>query len=783
MTDPFFENIAVIGAGTMGSGIAAQIANAGYNVLLLDLRADEGASKIPAAMALDRLIASDPPQLMHKRNVERITPGTIDQDFFKLANCDWVIEAVVERLDIKKSLYKRLNEVISPNCIVSSNTSTIPIRLLVEDMPVSFQQRFAITHYFNPVRYMRLLELVRGAETNNKVLNRLADFNDRSLGKGVVRCADTPGFLGNRVGVFALQVGIDEAISCGLSIEDADALMGRPMGIPKTGVFGLYDLIGIDLMVDVVKSLGNILPDGDAFHAVGNENKIISSMVRNGFTGDKGKGGFYKLDSNDVRLKLQLSGHKGDDMPPYAIANKKLPELAIIAAKASAQQQEPLSLILEGRTPHAQFCRRVLGRVLAYAASLIPDVTETPQDIDDAMKLGFNWQRGPFELIDAIGHSKMLELMREAGIGVPNILEVDKPFYQVDGSALTVRHADKKYKPFSLPPGVIRFQMKRRTMTPILENEAASLFVLNGFAEGVNDLRLVEFHSKANALTDASMEIVAAAAEDHGSGIIIHNDAQHFSAGVDLNAFRYYIETNDWDGIDAFLRRFQEAVYKLKYTPVPVIGAPSGLAAGGGFEVLAHCDKLVVHSNSGMGLVEAAVGVVPSGGGIKETYLRWFNATKSWEDAAWKAWMNLGYGATASSPELSAKLQYFLQGRDETVMNRDRLLTRAITLIGQMQDSYKAPKKPIFRLADETLHEKMSSFMDAGIDRGDFMPHDKTVAMTIAEVMLNDLGQNGDADESMLYARERQAFIKLAKTASTYQRISSMLDDGSPIRN
>ena len=787
MNNPLFKNIAVIGAGTMGSGIAAQIANAGHNVLLLDLDARDGASKIPSAAALDRLIASDPPQLMHKSYVERISPGTINHDFAKLADCDWIIEAVVERIDVKKDLYKRLNEIIREDCIVSSNTSTIPIKLLVEDMPASFQQRFAITHYFNPVRYMRLLELVRGVETTSKVINKLADFNDRSLGKGVVRCEDTPGFLGNRVGVFALQVGIDEAVRCGLTIEDADALMGRPMGIPKTGVFGLYDLIGIDLMSDVVKSLGNILPNDDAFHAVGNENKMITaminSMINNGFTGDKGKGGFYMKSPDGIRMTLQFSGHDSVVLPDYAIADKKIPASAVLAAEASARQQEPLIPILAKNDAHAQFCRRVLGRVLAYAASLIPTVTENPQDIDDAMKLGFNWQRGPFELIDAIGNSKMRELMLEAGVKTPAILEVAKPFYQVDGSALTVRHADAEYKPFSLPPGVIRFQMKRKTMTPILENDAASLFVLNGFAEGVNDLRLIEFHSKANALTDASMEIVAAAAEDHGSGIIIHNDAQHFSAGVDLNAFRNYIEKSDWTGIDVFLQRFQEAVCKLKYTPVPVIGAPSGLAAGGGFEVLAHCDKLVVHTNSVMGLVESGVGVVPGGGGIKETYLRWFDAKQSWEDAAWNTWMNIGYGATGSSPELSAKLKYFLPNRDETVMNRDRLLTRAISLVGQMQDSYMAPKKPILKLADKSLFKKMSNFMQAGVDRGDFMPHDKTVAMTIANVMLNDLDQGNDADEGMLYARERQAFIKLAKTTKTYERISSMLDDGSPVRN
>ncbi len=776
------KKIAVIGAGTMGSGIAAQIANAGNNVLLLDLPAGDSEQQSPAEIAIERLMVSDPPQLMHKKNTSLITSGTIDDDFHKLSECDWIIEAVVERLDIKKALYKRLYETIHADCIVSSNTSTIPISLLVEDMPIDFQQRFAITHYFNPVRYMRLLELVKGQETSNEVINKLADYNDHVLGKGVVRCADTPGFLGNRVGVFALQVGIDEAFKCGLTIEEADALMGRPMGIPKTGVFGLYDLIGLDLMVDVVASLRSILPEGDAFHTVGIENDMITKMILEGYTGDKGKGGFYLTDSNGLRMARPLTG-VGEALANYRIASTSLPKVAANAAEATAKRREPLDAILTGNDACSKFSCRVLARVLAYAANLIPDVTTTPQDIDDAMKLGFNWQRGPFELIDAIGQKRLVDLLRSLDIPIPPVLENDQPFYALSGSSLTVRQADNTYSPINLPKGVIRFHLKRKSLRPIIENNDASLFVLDGFAQGVNDLRLIEFHSKANALTDGSMEIVAAAAKDHGSGIIIHNDAQHFSAGVDLNAFRKFIEASDWDGIDHFLSRFQRAVCALKYTPVPVIGAPSGLAAGGGYEVLAHCDKLVVHTNSVMGLVEAGVGVVPGGGGIKETFLRWQKVKRSWKEAAWQTWMNLGYGLTGSSPQLSARLQYFLEGHDEAIMNRDRLLTRAIELVGEMQDGYVAPNPPVAKLADWKLYEKMDKFMIEGIDRGDFMPHDRTVAMTIAEVMLRANGDPENVDEQALYARERRAFISLAQTRETYARISSMLDYGAAVRN
>ena len=421
-----FENIAVIGAGTMGSGIAAQIANAGLDVLLLDLDARDGEDKTPAEKAIDRLIASDPPQLMHKKNAGQITTGTIDGDFAKLGACDWIIEAVVERLDIKKALYKRLDETILDDCIVSSNTSSIPISLLVKDMPNSFKARFAITHYFNPVRYMRLLELVRGLETSDEVIDRLADFNDRVLGKGVVPCADTPGFLGNRVGVFALQVGIDEAMKCGLSVEEADALMGRPMGIPKTGVFGLYDLIGVDLMSDVVISLASTLPAGDAFHAVSGKNDMIAAMIAEGYTGDKGKGGFYAIGDDEVRMARPLTG-PNTPLADYKIASTTLPNAAIAAANASATRGEPLDAILSGNDKYAQFSKNVLARVLAYAASLIPDVTGTPQDIDDAMKLGFNWQRGPFEMIDAIGALRLRTMLDDLGLAIPPVLTNSEP--------------------------------------------------------------------------------------------------------------------------------------------------------------------------------------------------------------------------------------------------------------------------------------------------------------------------------------------------------------------
>ncbi len=764
-----FSKIAVIGAGTMGSGIAGQIANAGLQVLLLDVPGDVSPNE-RSEQAIERLLNSEPPALVHKKCAKNIIAGNIRDDFDQLADSDWIVEAVVERLDIKQALYQRLYETINSTCVVTSNTSTIPISLLVESMPDDFQQRFAITHYFNPVRYMRLLELVRGEKTQPDVIDKLADFNDRVMGKGVVKCGDTPGFLGNRVGVFALQVGIDAAIKTGIPIEHADALMGRPMGIPKTGVFGLYDLIGIDLMADVVRSLRSILPEGDAFHAVGAENQLINGMIEKGYTGNKGLGGFYHVIDGQRQAKDLATGE-------YRAALSTAPDRAVVAAIAQAEQKEVLTDLIQGNDDAALFCKHVLGRVLGYAASLLGEVTDSPQAIDDAMKLGFNWIRGPFEMIDALGANTVAGLLKELGEPVPAVLSKNTRFYQASGEQLNVTHADGSVNPVNLPEGVVRFHLLKQTLKPIATNRAASLYTID------DDFRLIEFHSKANALTDESMAIVKLAAEDHGKGVLVHNDAQHYSAGVDLNAFLAYIDDKDWSGMDAFLHRFQMAVKALKYAPVPVVGAPSGLSLGGGFEVLMHCDGLVVHNNSVMGLVESGVGVLPSGGGVKETYRRWHAKTGNWEEAAWKAWMNLGYGASGSSPDLSERLAYFNSANDESVINRDRLYTGALTKLKGLTAGYQPPTEPDIHLAGGDSLQRMAEFMDKGIASGDFYPHDKTVAMHIANVMCDSAGQATAVSEDDMYARERENFVKLAQTPETRARIHHVLHVGGALRN
>lgn len=775
-----FQSIAVIGAGTMGSAIAGQIANAGLDVLLLDMPDDGGDNvNARASDAIERLKASDPPALFSKAVATRIAVGNIRDDLARLADADWVIEAVVERLDVKRALYQKLQDVIPEDAVVTSNTSTIPISVLMEGMPENFRRRFAITHYFNPVRYMRLLELVAGDDSDSDVMARLKDMNDRILGKGVVVCRDTPGFLGNRVGVFALQVGLAEAHKHGLSCGLADAVMGRPMGLPKTGIFGLYDLIGVDLMADVVTTLAKILPADDAFHDVGADaNPVaprIAEMLAAGHKGDKSGGGFYRGDKQ--RAVNLMSGAVEDvgglTAPLLVRANAML---------AAAEDPLPLMIAPPENAEDANlvaFARGVLARIFAYAAGLIPQVTHTPQDIDDAMKLGFNWQRGVFEMMDAIGLDAVEAMLVEAGLDVPPVLTAmaGGSFYRPEKDVLLVAQFDgtpvsvPNMAPINLPPNTMRLHQLRRCLTPILRNRAASLYALDG------DVRLVEFHSKANALTDDSMAVVAAAAGDHGRGIIIHNDAQHFSAGVDLSAVLALIRAQDWHGIDGFLIRFQDAVRALRAAPVPVIAAPSGLAIGGGYEVVVHADQVIAHGNSVFGLVEAGVGLVPGGGGVKETMRRWLDACDDAEKAAWETWMQIGYARTGTSPELSARLQYFLPGRDAMEMNRDKLMLRAMAAVETLnQAGYVPPPAPELRLPGCALLKRMEDFMDEGVAKKMFSPHDKTVAMAVARIVVSEDAESAVVDEDAMFARERRAFLQLAKTPETLARIANLME-------
>jgi 3-hydroxyacyl-CoA dehydrogenase len=760
------NKVAVIGAGTMGAGIAGQVANAGVEVWLLDLASEGENVNAVAQRGLERLHNPDSPGLMSKEAESRIHIGNIRDDFDQLADCDWIAEAVVERLDIKQDLYRRIEAITNDQTIVTSNTSTIPISLLTEGMSAAFCERFAITHFFNPVRFMRLLELVRGEQTRQEVMDTLDAFCEQRLGKGVVVCADTPGFLGNRVGVFAIQCALHEAVKLGLSPAEADAIFGRPMGIPKTGVFGLYDLIGIDLMADVAKSLETILPASDDFHQYAQPLALMTTMIANGQTGNKGGKGFYR-DTDNGREVLALATNEYQ-----SLQRLQLP----LALQAEA---EGVGVLLQDQGKYGQFAWRVLSSTLNYAAHLLPEVGHNLVPIDDAMKLGYNWIYGPFELLDQIGVDYFISRMQSEGrTPAPFLLQSQgQSFYSTATGQLASLEYQGEYIPIERTEGVLRFSELRQTLTPINSNAKASWWVFHNAA-------IVEFHSKANALDDLSMTILMDALQQAKvmglDGVVVHNDAQHFSCGVNLVAFRELFEASDWAGMDKFLHDFQQTVVAMRQSDLPVVAACAGMSIGGGFEVVLHADKVICHGNSVMGLVESGVGVVPGGGGCKETLYRWFEKTGDMEKAAWKAFMNLGYGRTASSP-IEATDQAMIRSGDSYLMNRDRILSSAL---GQLKEVVKTPAREPLAMVGQPVFVAMQEWLSNAHSKGILTPHECTVGTEMARIVTGgDITPGTIMSEQDLFNAERNSFLRLAKTPETQERIVTMLDLGSPVRN
>ena len=756
----------------MGSGIAGHLANAGVDVELLDVAGSAADRDATAAGALERMRSHSPPPLMHPDHVARIRAGNIEDHLHRVGDCDWIVEAIVERIDVKRDLYHALDRVRRPGSVVSSNTSTLPLALLTERMSPAMRSDFCITHFFNPVRFMRLLELVRGPDTRSGVVEELAQFCDRELGKGVVHCRDTPGFLANRVGVHALQAGLVEAVAQGVTVEEADAVMGRPMGIPKTGLFGLYDLIGLDLMLDVAASLSMALPSGDPFQRVAAGTPLTRELVSRGYTGNKGAGGFYR-GSVDARAVVDLQS--GETRPVARAAV----EAALVGERGG------LRAMAEHPSRAGRFARRVLAHALGYAASLVPDVSDEVVPIDEAMKLGYGWSRGPFEMIDSLGADWFRSLLAAEGFPIPPVLDAlgDASFYRANDSRVAHFVMGRGHLPLERAPGVVRVDDFRRLGSPMLSNHAASLWDIG---DGVACL---EFHTKANALGPESMELMREAldkvAERH-SALVIHSDAPHFSVGFNLEFVRACIAERRWQDLDDGLVKFQHTCRAAKHAPFPVVSAPSGMALGGGFEVLLGSDLVQVHSNVVVGLVEPIVGLVPAGGGCKEMLLRWTGdardeATRS--AGALRVFELIGTGETATSPELARPLR-LLNAKDRTTMNRDRLLADAKASALELAGGYEPPSTPEILAPGAPAYDAMCAMLDDLAGKGIALPHDVVVSRCLARVLAGGDARAGELiDEEALFGLEREAFLTLSRTPETAARIAHMLDRGRPLRN
>ena len=536
------EKAAVIGAGVMGAGIAAHLANAGVQVLLLDV-VPEGSTdrSVLAAGAIAKLLKADPAPLMSKSSAKRLTPGNLEDDLNQLADADWIIEAVIEDLDIKREIFKLIDKVRKKGAIVSSNTSTLTLGRLTEGMPPRLVPDFLITHFFNPPRYMRLLELVTGPKTRPEVGQTIARFADIRLGKGVVDCHDTPSFIANRIGTFWIRCALTEAIERGLSVEEADAVISRPVGIPKTGVFGLLDLVGIDLMPHIDRNLSAALPGTDAYHGVRRDMPIVDWMIAEGLVGRKGKGGFYRLNTeHGKRVKEAIDLTSRDYSPAVRPTLQSL----------DASQSGGLRALVEHADRGGQFAWAVLSKTLAYAAALVPEIADDIHAVDRAMQLGYNWANGPFALIDALGAEYLAERMTRDGITTPALLRQAASkdgFYRLQNGRRQFLGVDGEYHDIARPDGVLLLSDIKLAGMPIARNGSASLWDVG---DGVVCL---EIHTKLNTVDPdvlALMQRSIATVAENYKALVIYNEGDQFSAGANLGLALFAANTALWPMIE-----------------------------------------------------------------------------------------------------------------------------------------------------------------------------------------------------------------------------------------
>ena len=773
---PSIQKVAVIGSGVMGSGIAAQVANAGLEVILLDIVAEGSDRDAVARGAIQRMRKTNPAPLMHPRNAGRIRPGNLDDHLDWLADCDLVIEAVLENLEIKKDLYQKVDAHRRSDCIVTSNTSTIPLDHLVADMPEDFREHFAVTHFFNPPRYMRLLELVAGTVTRAGVITALRDFGDRLLGKSVVDCKDTPGFIANRIGILWMGVAVRFAFEDGITVEEADAIIGKPMGIPKTGIFGLLDLVGIDLQPHVERSMLSLLPKGDMYRDIHRRSEFIEKMIADGYTGRKGKGGFYRLNrSGGGKIKEALDLSSGE----YHRA--KTPTLESVEAARGG-----LRTLVEHPDHGGQYAWRVLSHTLSYAAALVPEIADDIHAVDEAMKNGYAWKWGPFELIDKLGPRWFAERLAAEGMVVPPLLEKvgDSSFYRTENRRLQYFGTDGAYHNVERADGVLLLSDIKRSSDRIAGNASASLWDIG------DKVLCLEFHSKMNAVDEGIMTMTANAMKmipaQGYEALVIHNEGTNFSVGANVGLALFAANIAAWPKITESVKQGQDIYKKLKFAPFPVIGAPSGMALGGGCEILLHCDVIEAHAETYMGLVEVGVGLVPAWGGCKEMLLRWSDNPKHAKGpmpAVSKVFETVATATVAKSAEEARSLLY-LRPNDGIVMNRDRLLARAKERALSMVKDYMPPEPRELQLPGPSGETAMTLVLNDFRRAGKATDHDVTVGKKLAHVLAGGkVDPTETLTEDKLLNLERAAIVSLLRTSPTLDRIEHMLETGKPLRN
>jgi 3-hydroxyacyl-CoA dehydrogenase len=795
------QKIAVLGSGIMGSRIACHFANIGVQVLLLDISPAElneeekkAGLKVDDAKvknrivnnALQAVINSSPSPLYKKSFSNRIQTGNFRDNMKDISSCDWILEAVVENLEIKKSVFADVDKYRKPGTIVSSNTSGIPVALMAEGRSDDFRKNFCGTHFFNPPRYLRLLEIIPGTETSNEVIDFLTGFGEVFLGKTTVRCKDTPAFIANRIGVFSIMSLFHLVEKMGLSVDEVDKLTGPVLGRPKSATFRTCDVVGLDTLVKVANDVFQRCPD-DESRDIFKLPLFVQKLIENRWYGDKSGQGFYK--------KMKSGGAKSEilslDLASLEYKPKSKSKFATLEQTKNLEKvRERLPVLFNGNDKAGEFYRESFLTLFQYVSNRIPEIASNPMQIDEAVCAGFGWETGPFETWDILGVEKVIGLMKSKGLApapwVEDMLrDGNSGFYKVSGGTrLTYDPAKKTYQKSSSGSELVYLDSKREKT--VWKNAGCSLIDIG---DGVLNL---EFHTKMNTIggeilqgVNKSIEI----AEKDFAGLVIANEGQNFSAGANLAMIFMFAAEQEFDEIDLAVRAFQNMNMRVRYSSVPVVVAPHALSLGGGCEMTLHADKVVASAETYIGLVEFGVGLIPGGGGSKEMALRAGDEYREGnldEQTLKEYYLSIAMAKVSTSGHEAFDLKILKEGRDEIVVNPLHLISEAKRAVLELaHDGYT---RPVPRKDVKVLGRAALGMFFAGshaMVSGNFISeHDQLISRKLAYVMCGgDLSSGTLVSEQYLLDLEREAFLSLCGERKTLERIQSILTTGKPLRN
>ena len=796
------SKVAVLGSGIMGSGIACHFANIGVEVLLLDICPSElNESEKQKNLSLDskavknrivnemfnKCIKSKPSPIYSKNFIKRIKLGNFDDDINKIKSADWIIEVVVEKLEIKYQVFDLIEEHRTPGTIVTSNTSGIPIKLMSKGRSNDFNKNFAITHFFNPPRYLNLFEVIPSPNCDKDLLNFLLKYGEKYLGKTSILAKDTPAFIGNRIGTFGIQSLFHQVKNGDYTIEEIDKLTGSIIGRPKSATFRTADVVGLDTLISVSKGIYDSCKNDESIE-IFKEPDFLKKMVKNNALGSKtGKGFYKKIKDKAGKSKILRLDFESMDY----VEQKKVNFDILSKARKIKTSKEKFKFLVSGDDRASNFYKENFSRMFHYIQNRIPEISDSIVSIDQAMKAGFGWKDGPFEIWNYIGINEGKELMKLYGLEtakwVDDILSNGyNEFYRK--SEGIVQYYDLTSKKYKTKPGQEGFIILKNIIENkvVWSNSEATLYDIG------NDIVNLEFSSKMNVINQniiSSLKKGVEIAEKDFKGLVIGNEGSHFSAGADISMIFLLSIEQEYDELNHVMKIFQDTMMRLRYSAIPVVAAPHGYTLGGGCELCLQCDAVVPYSETYIGLVEAGIGLLPGGGGMKEMILRASDKFKKNDvevNILQEYFMNIGMGKTATSGFEGFELDYFIKGRDITVMNKKNQINIAKQKALNLFDA--GYTKPIERSDIKVLGKQALGMLYVGVDSlraGDYISdHDKKIANKIAYVLCGgDLSQPSKVSEQYLLELEREAFISLCGERKTLERMQYMLKNGKPLRN